>query len=239
MSQPPYSPPDDNFPATDAAAGSRPTQPAVPPLPPMPPAPGTSAAAPWDQQPAPAPTSSWDQQVPSAPQTTWNQQPTPAPWDQQPQTSPFGTYAAPYAQPQYPQYGQQLGALPAGKKTLGVVALVFGLVASFGSAILALALAGPAARKLVEYQNENGAFSDFGDIDLSYFSSVRDSVLWLEVSLYAGTIAGIAAIVLGIIAIAQRKGRGLGVTALILGIVGPLIWAIGASIGAIMDGLTF
>ena len=233
MNQPPNSSPDNSIPDTGATAGARPAQPMVPPLPPLP-SYGQQPQAPqtpWDQQATqvmpPAP--SWQQQQPQAP--TWGQEPQ--------QTSPFGTYAAPYSQPQYPQYGQYPGTLPPQKKTLGVVALVFALIASLGSAILALALGGPAIRRFAEFQEEFGAITEFDitEIDLSYFASVRDSVLWLEISLWIGTIAGITAIVLGIIASVQRKGRGYGIAALVLGITGFIFWAVGAAIGGIMAGM--
>lgn len=172
---------------------------------------------------------------------TWGEAQPQAPWDTPPQTSPYGTYAAPYSQPQYPQYGQQFGALrPAGKSTLGVVALIAGLIATVGSTLVAAFTGGPAARAIVEYQDQYGPLdsSSISDIDLSYFSDVRTSVLGLEISLWLGTIAGILAIVLGIVAIAQRKGRPLGIVALILGIIGPMVWAVGVAIAAVTAGAT-
>lgn len=252
MSQPPFSSPDDQFPATGAAAGSRPTSPEVPPIPPMPTAAPSAGAGqyraeqqnPWPSgpdysQPATPP----QQNAPSYQQTslTWGGAGgNAAAWEQQPgQTSPYGTYATPYSQPQYPQYGQQLGApLGAGKKTLGVVALIFGLIASFGSALMAFLTGGPAVKRFGEYVTQYGPIEDpdLEDIDLSFFAPVRDSILWAEVSMWIGSIAGITAIVIGIIAIAQRKGRALGVFALILGILGPFIWAVGLLLGGAAAG---
>lgn len=77
--------------------------------------------------------------------------------------------------------------------------------------------------------------------DLSFLAPVRDQVLMGEISFWLGTLTGIAAIVLGIMAIAKRAGRAWGITALILGVIGPLIFftvvgvtlGLGASSGAV------
>lgn len=69
--------------------------------------------------------------------------------------------------------------------------------------------------------------------DLSFLAPVRDQVLMGEVSFWLGTLAGIAAIVIGIMAIAKRAGRAWGITALILGVVGPLVFftVLGVTLG--------
>ena len=62
--------------------------------------------------------------------------------------------------------------------------------------------------------------------DLSLLSPARDQVLWAELSFWLGTILGIAAIVLGIIAIAKKKGRGAGIAALVVAVVGVVLFFI-------------
>ncbi len=62
--------------------------------------------------------------------------------------------------------------------------------------------------------------------DLRIFSPVRDQVLWTELSFWAGTILGIAAIVLGIIAIRKKQGRGAGIAALVVAVLGAVIFSI-------------
>jgi len=62
--------------------------------------------------------------------------------------------------------------------------------------------------------------------DLSILSPVRDQVLWAELSFWAGTVLGIAAIVLGIIAIVKKRGRGAGIAALIVAVFAAVIFSV-------------
>ena len=79
--------------------------------------------------------------------------------------------------------------------------------------------------------------------DLSFLSPVRDQVLMGEISFWLGTMAGIAAIVLGIMAIAKRAGRAWGITALIIGVIAPFIFltvvGITLSIGGAAGSVTY
>ena len=80
--------------------------------------------------------------------------------------------------------------------------------------------------------------------DLSFLSPVRDRVLMGEIGFWAGTLAGIAAIVLGIIAIAKRRGRVWGIVALIVAVLAPVVFfivlsitlGVGAGTGAVTYG---
>ena len=49
-------------------------------------------------------------------------------------------------------------------------------------------------------------------------------MLWAEIAFWVGTILGIAAIVIGIIAIRKRQRRGLGITGMVLAVLGPVIF---------------
>jgi len=60
--------------------------------------------------------------------------------------------------------------------------------------------------------------------DLAFLSPVRDQVLLGEIGFWAGTLAGLAAIVVGIMAIVKRQGRGWGIAALIVGVIAPVIF---------------
>lgn len=51
-------------------------------------------------------------------------------------------------------------------------------------------------------------------------------MLWAELSFWFGTVLGIAAIVVGIIAIAKKKGRGAGIAALIVAVLAAVIFFI-------------
>jgi uncharacterized membrane protein len=58
---------------------------------------------------------------------------------------------------------------------------------------------------------------------LAFLAPARDQVLWAEISLWTGSILGIAAIVLGIIAIVRKRGRGKGIAAVVIAVVAPAI----------------
>ena len=59
---------------------------------------------------------------------------------------------------------------------------------------------------------------------LSILSPARDQVLWAELSFWTGTILGIAAIVIGILAIRKKQARGAGIGALVVAVLGPIIF---------------
>lgn len=60
--------------------------------------------------------------------------------------------------------------------------------------------------------------------DLSVLSPVRDQVLWAELSFWTGTILGIAAIVIGIVAIRTKSGRGAGIAAIVVAVIAAAIF---------------
>ena len=68
------------------------------------------------------------------------------------------------------------------------------------------------------------------DFDWSILSPVRDWVLLGEVSFWAGTVLGITALVLGIVAIVTRRGRGTGIAAVVIAALGPVAF------GAVVQG---
>lgn len=119
----------------------------------------------------------------------------------------MGTYAVPETAPRP-------------SAVLGVVALVLSLVAAVVPAILVGISAFEIGRVLPQ-----GVTTTTSD-DLSLLSPARDQVLWAELSFWLGTILGIAAIVLGIIAIAKKKGRGAGIAALVVAVVGVVLFFI-------------
>jgi len=119
----------------------------------------------------------------------------------------MGTYAVPETAPRP-------------SAVLGVVALVLSLVAAVVPAILVGISAFEIGRVLPQ-----GVTTTTSD-DLSLLSPARDQVLWAELSFWLGTILGIAAIVLGIIAIAKKKDRGAGIAALVVAVVGVVLFFI-------------
>src|SRR5690606_12110736 len=105
---------------------------------------------------------------------------------------------------------------------LGVIAIVLSSIA----AVVAPILAGTAGYRIGAGLPSIMIDIDRAGDDLSFLSPVRDQVLWGEIGFWIGTLAGIAAIVLGIIAIVQQKGRGWGIAALIVSVLAPVIFFI-------------
>ena len=128
--------------------------------------------------------------------------------------APIGGYSAPGGAYQAPQP-------PAPKRaTMGIIAFALSLVA----AVVAPIFGGIAGYQIGAALPALADSIDAATSDLSFLSPVRDQVLIGELGFWGGTLAGIAAIVFGIIAIAKRQGRAWGVVALILGVVAPVIF---------------
>lgn len=126
---------------------------------------------------------------------------------------PVGGYAAPAGAYPVPD------TAPRRSGVLGLSALVLALIA----AIVAPVIAGinAFAIGLVLPQNFSGSTGD-----LSALSPARTQVLWTELSFWTGTVFGIAAIVIGIIAIRKKQGRGAGIAALIVAVLGAVIFSV-------------
>lgn len=124
---------------------------------------------------------------------------------------PVGGYAVPSGAYSVPD------AAPQRSGVLGSLALVFSLVAAVVAPILGGISAFEIGRRL-PYGVSSGN-------DLSVLSPARDQVLWAELSFWTGTVFGIAALVLGIIAIRRRQGRGAGIAALVLAVLGVVIFS--------------
>lgn len=130
--------------------------------------------------------------------------------------SPAGTYTAP-----------DTTVRPSG--LFGTIALVLSLLA----AVVAPIIAGIAAFEIGRVLPQGVTTSTAED--LSVLSPARDQVLWAELSFWIGTILGITAIVLGIIAIAKRRGRGTGIAAVVVAVLGAVIFFI-VLVGALAAG---
>lgn len=144
-------------------------------------------------------------------------------------SAPPGAYAAPV--------GGYAGAAPVGgyqapsapeprSAALGVIALVLGIVAAVVAPILGGISGYGIGREVPRIAEYIGRYDD----TLSFLAPVRDQVLLGEVGLWVGTLSGIAAIVLGIVAIARRQGRGWGIGAIVLGAAGAIIFFVVCSI---------
>lgn len=133
----------------------------------------------------------------------------------------------------YPPLGATYAA-PRRRRTLGVVALVLALLAAVGASIFAA---------LASFNIGLGTGREIAmraldaDFDWSILTPVRDWVLLGEISFWAGTILGITALVLGIVAIVTRRGRGPGIAAVVIAALGPVVFG-GVVQGFLTAGLT-
>jgi hypothetical protein len=103
--------------------------------------------------------------------------------------------------------------------TAGAVAFVLSLVA---------AVIAPIVGSVAGFQVGLGALSDLSfdgaTFDWSLLTPVRDSVLLAEIAFWIGTVCGLWALVQGIFATVTRRGRGLGIAAIVLAALGAVIF---------------
>ena len=125
---------------------------------------------------------------------------------------PVGGYAAPAGAYQAPATEQKKSGL------LGILSLIFAIVA----AVVAPVVAGIAGFEIG--RRIPGGLDTTDPEFLSILSPARDQVLWAELSFWTGTILGIAAIVIGILAIRKKQARGAGIGALVVAVLGPIIF---------------
>lgn len=171
-------------------------------VPPIPPAPGGHPAPP--QQPAPYQTPPGAYTAPVGGYT-----------------APVGGYSAPAGGYSPPAGAYQAPPARAPKSAaVGVIAFVLSLVA----AVVAPIIAGIAGYEIGFRMPTVMDDVDSAASDLSFLAPVRDQVLIGEIGFWVGTLAGLAAIVLGIMAIAKRQGRVWGIIALIIGVIGPVMF---------------
>ena len=143
----------------------------------------------------------------------------------------------PQPQPGYVQLTPGAAPVPAGPAApprsvrsggMGAIALVLALVALVGatllSAITAVTAAADAMRRAVEVSPEG--LENLTDAQLlGLLTPVRDLVLWAEIGFWAGTVLGLAALTLGIVAIVTRRGRGRGIAAVCVAAAAPIVYS--------------
>jgi hypothetical protein len=105
-----------------------------------------------------------------------------------------------------------------------VVAFVLAVIAAVGATIL-----GSIAGYNIGVGTARNFLVDAADIDFdwSLLTPVRGWVLLGELSFWGGTILGIWALVQGIIAIVKNLGRGWGIAAVVIAVIGPIAFATG------------
>lgn len=140
-------------------------------------------------------------------------------------------FAAPHAAP---PVGTLLTPPPPSRRgrPLGTWALALSVVA----AVLAPAVGGFAAFRSARGAAPGLTTMSSNGFDWRVLSPVRELVLLGEVAFWTGTAIGITALVLGIVAIVRRSGRGAGIAGLVLSVLGPIFFAVLTAI-AIVAGL--
>lgn len=128
------------------------------------------------------------------------------------------TYPSFPSPPPAPEFGHR----PARSALLGVLALLAALIAFVVAPILG-GIAGYAVGLHLPLDGIEGM--DESTV-LRSLSPARTEVLWGEIGFWAGTLAGITGVVLGIVAIAQRRGRALGIVAVILAALGVVAYVL-------------
>lgn len=178
---------------------------AVPPLP-------SATSVPQEPASGAVPPPAYPSTPPAAPA------PYPPAYPPAPPAAPPGAYQVPvggYAAPSGSYTAPDAAPKPSG--FLGLLALGLSILAAVVMPIIGGVSAFEVGRRIP--QGVSGSTSDLG-----FLSPARDQVLWTELSFWAGTVFGIAAIVLGIIAIRRKRGRGAGIAALIVAVLGAIIF---------------
>ncbi|MEE6388221.1 hypothetical protein V3G71_05145 [Microbacterium paraoxydans] len=188
------------------------TDPQLPPpagaMPPLPPA----TSVPQDPASGAVPPPAYPSAPPAAPA------PYPPAYPSAPPAAPPGAYQVPvggYAAPSGTYTAPDTAPKPSG--FLGLLALGLSILAA-----VVMPIIGGVSAFEVGHRIPQGFSGSTGD--LGFLSPARDQVLWTELSFWAGTVLGIAAIVLGIIAIRRKQGRGAGIAALIVAVLGAIIF---------------
>lgn len=135
-------------------------------------------------------------------------------------SAPTGpVFAAPHTAP---PVGTLLSPPPAPDRgrPLGTWALVLSVVAT----ILAPAVSGFAAFRVARGAGPGLEATASSAFDWRVLSPVREWVLLGEVAFWSGTVVGILALGLGIAGIATRRGRGAGIAAVVLSVIGPVVF---------------
>lgn len=136
--------------------------------------------------------------------------------------APAGAYQVPSGGYGAPSGGYAVPATPEKRPAaLGVFALVLSLVVAVALPVIAGFVCWEIGYRIPEATT---SLSEQDVESLAFLSPARDQVLWAELTFWTGTVLGIAAIVLGIIAIVKRRGRGQGIAAVIVAAIAPVVF---------------
>lgn len=138
-------------------------------------------------------------------------------------TSPSAPNGPVFAAPHVaPPVGTLLAPPPPRRRgrPLGTWALLLSIVAT----VLASAVGGFSAFRTARGAGPGLETVTSSTLDWRVLSPVRDIVLVGEIAFWAGTVIGVAALVLGIVATALGSGRGSGIAAIVVSAFGPLVF---------------
>lgn len=139
------------------------------------------------------------------------------------QVAPYSVQPSSATPPGYAVPAAYYGTTPlVQKRGLGIAGLILAVVVFIGSLIWAVAN-GLAASALLG--PVTGGFDDGFNAGVEVGSSPEGAGLSLSIlsHLIMGTLAGVAALVLGIVAVALKRGRAQGVAAIIIAAVAPVV----------------
>ncbi|MFT4235512.1 MAG: hypothetical protein QM607_11000, partial [Microbacterium sp.] len=102
---------------------------------------------------------------------------------------------------------------------LGRIAVLLALLAGLGALLVDTICAFLSGLVVARGGGVDWESSD--PISWDQLTPARDAVATAEFTFWAATVIGIIAIVLGIVAIAKRRGRGAGIAAVIISVLAP------------------
>lgn len=153
-----------------------------------------------------------------------------------PQAPPPGAYRVPVGGYQTPVGGYSAPPPVAPSRALGATALVAALVAAVVSPVVAAVL----ALRIGLAVSVDDLISDVSGFVIAALSPVRIETLWAEIMFWLGTVLGIGAIAAGIIAVARRRGRGMGIAAIVIAALGPGVFFLAVTLAyGIGNGIAF
>lgn len=135
------------------------------------------------------------------------------PW----QVPPPGAYRVPVGGYQAAVGGYVAPTAPAPSRATGAVSLAAALIAS----VVTPVVAGVLALQIGLAVSVDDLVSGSGEFVIAALSPARIQTLWAEIMFWLGTALGLFGLIGGIIAVARRRGRGMGIAAIVIAALGP------------------
>ncbi|MBD8012758.1 hypothetical protein H9633_10665 [Microbacterium sp. Re1] len=160
----------------------------------------------------------------------------PAPSSPAAQPPPPGAYRVPVGGYQAPIGAYSAPPAPAPSRATGAVSLAAALVAALVTPVVAgvLALQIGLAVSVDDLIDRNGEFR------IAALSPARIETLWAEIMFWLGTALGLFGVIGGIVAVARRRGRGMGIAAIVVAALGPGIFFLAVALMyGIGNGIAF